>query len=1081
MSHIDSLRAYYDLAELLFINQITESVLPNAVIQLPPPYAQLVDEIVARAEQLSINEPKRSWALTQVICASTEIHDCDPFLRSLSAWYLCRAANQWGQPKRVAATVAAARKGFESLGDKGWQAACDWQQFTLSWAQPDYLLAAIKLAQALNQLERSGLTDFVPHCRMSLAYAQILVGKFEAAEENTHICEQYFASRSDDLDQARCWLNFASSFRRQGNFEEALKLLANASSLFTSRNAVVDDAKVHYQIALCHLLRSDDLHKATSEFDQASKVFASRDMDLWQAACISNLGYVHLLLGELSSADTCFRHARTCFSRHEVLGLLANNLNDNGKLNAIKGLYETSLNNYKEAARIDQKLGAKNNIAVDHANLGETYGKMGRYQDALHYLESAADKFEELGDHFRLGACEKFISHIWTMLGNFTLALEHLEKAETYHNRSNQKALLSSIYNEHASILFKLGQNDKAMEYLKMSLNVAQAHGVRPQAALAQRLLGEAMVQIDLNGESCDYLEKAKDDFSNMGMVVEQAFSLIDLGLYFVMIRRFEEARKVFTEALVLSSGNFFEVDWRAYAGLASLAEKEGDATDALHAYQKGAKALQRICATFWQPALIGSYLQNPTAFFDKAISTAVHLNAPTDSLLFIEMNKSATLNSRLLVRQRYQKKDLPQKLNDLYAEINWLQHQMRVSFDESNPIKSSIQTRQIRAQLSEKMKIMDTMQARFERQTTIRNDNDLSRKEFSLEQFQNLAATHVGENWIALDYHLNADRLITTAVTSDNCHLYSTALSERVKMVLSILARNHPMNPSLHPKDVRILGDFLIPEALHTKLSQDMVLIIAPHKLLHGIPWAAIWPNGLRDSLIRYCIPVIVPSLKSLCTIWSRPAQDPFITRQKGLLFAVSEFQDAFPTLLHVKTEIADLVELDPSCQVLAEANATWDHLAASMTARKHSNSRRSSPEYSWLHIASHFSADTRTGRLSQIVLQNGAISLDQLRDLFLPPLVTFSTCNGLYSYIYEGDEHVSFQTACLIAGTKSVVGSVWPVPDHAASIFATTFYKYFLAGDSPARSVALAQRKMIEKEMNIGDWAGFQCTGAP
>lgn len=157
----------------------------------------------------------------------------------------------------------------------------------------------------------------------------------------------------------------------------------------------------------------------------------------------------------------------------------------------------------------------------------------------------------------------------------------------------------------------------------------------------------------------------------------------------------------------------------------------------------------------------------------------------------------------------------------------------------------------------------------------------------------------------------------------------------------------------------------------------------------------------------------------------------------------------------------------------------ATWERLMGSC-GRPHS-SKAGLSGFAFFHIASHIVNDPRTGRLSSIALEDREIWLDQLRDLApLPDLITLSACNGARSLIYEGDEQVGLAVACLIAGASSIVGSLWPVSDVASMRLMADFYENYLAGNSPSRGLALAQRKANKAGGDLGDWASFICLGS-
>jgi CHAT domain-containing protein len=276
---------------------------------------------------------------------------------------------------------------------------------------------------------------------------------------------------------------------------------------------------------------------------------------------------------------------------------------------------------------------------------------------------------------------------------------------------------------------------------------------------------------------------------------------------------------------------------------------------------------------------------------------------------------------------------------------------------------------------------------------------------------------------------------------------------------------------------DLEALGTLLIPRSVAGYVSPDTYLFIAPHRALHAVPWPALQPDSATRPLVSLCTPVIVPSLQALTLLRERRDAARNMDRQNGLLVGLSTFNGLHADLPFIKQEIAALsARLGPQGTVLAEGEATWENLASCM------QKRGERVEYAWLHIASHFSPDRHSGRVSGIALSGGEIWLDQLRDLApLPALISLSACNSNDSFLYEGDERVDLQTTCFMAGAGSVVGSAWLVPDRAASELMILFYEYFLKGLDPAKAVAMAQRKFLEHGKELKTWASFTCAGLP
>jgi tetratricopeptide (TPR) repeat protein len=1082
LSRSDPLYAYVHLANRLFENTASERDLPAITLQLPPLNQNILNKLAQQAEDAALTEPRRGWAITHVADAAANSQSCDLFARSMAAWYLGRACNHWGQPKQATTAISRAREGFMVLSESGWTAACDWQLNALTWTKPDFVQAAEELKRALGGLEYAGFDGFVPHCRLTLAYAQVLIGESDEAKENIQVSEAIFIAQGDILNQARCWQNEASRLRRLGQYDDSLGKLENAMEVFKSEGALLDIAMVYYQFALLHLLRTDDFTKAISYFEQAAQIYAICDLDLWQAACTTNLGAIYMQIGQLAKADELLRKSRESFTRHNVLGLLADNLNDSGKLNTLRGLPSLSIEQYIQAIEVYKKLGARLPAAIYTANLGEAYGLLGRYQDALHYLEKATEFLMPLKNYFRLGTCEKYAAIIWSRLGQPSLAHEHLDRAAEYYEGAKQRALLSSIYNTRANIFFEQGEQLKAIDCLGKSLEIAEIHGTRPQAALAKRLLGEALIRIGCYEDARGYLEQALLSFSEMGMTMERVSCLIALGIYYAQASETNKASNSFQEALQKSEGAFPELDWRAYVGLANLAETRGDIMAAIDSYSRGEEALSRVRLNFWQPALVGSYLQTPSVVFNKAVILATKAKVPQSTLQFVEANKATTLLRQLLMAGEFSLGVETQELNDLRAEINWLQDQLRVSLDKTAPIQFAFRSRQTRVQLAEKVKRYDSLMARIERQERSDQVTQIQPK-FILTLFRELANKALGDSWVVLDYFALDDQIISIEISSDRCELHSSPISNRFLIALEECLKSRQGGTIPTQSDLDVLGNVLIPMSTVEHLTPDTFLIISPHRKLHNVPWAAI-RSGSNQPLVCRCIPHVVPSLQNLVALWERDLPKLPQSRDSGLLVGISHFKGKFRDLPFVKDEIHSLQSrLGSASQLLSESEVTWENITKLChRARGSENKVDGLSRFAWLHVASHIFADPHTGRSSGIAMWDGDIWLDQLRDLApLPRLVTFSACNSIYSFVYEGDEHIGLATTCLVSGASTVVGSIWPIIDRSSAEFMIGYYDFYLSGMHPAQAVSQTQRLMISRGEQVNDWAGFICLGLP
>ncbi len=1057
--------------------------LPLAVAGLPPLDKELLDNLVQYANDFAFTQPRHGWAIARLAQEAAVFQDGDLFLRSLAYWYLGRACNQWTQPQRLSRAIALARRGFEELNEVGWIAACDWLLNDLPWTRPDFVQAGQTLRKSLEALEQAGFDQFVPHCRLALAYAQILVQEYEEAKKNIAASETMFAASGDGLNQANCWLHQANTLRREDRFDEAFGKLAQANRIFEQENATVGLAKVAYQAGLCFLLRTDNLSEAVGQFRTAIHLFSDCGLDLWKGMCINNLGSVFLFRGDLTTAEGYYSEARKIFVLHENSSLLADNLHDFGEVNILKGKPHLSIEQFRGAVELYERLGSRLSIARGITNLGKAHAQNGRYQDALSLLERAAAQLSAINSHLRLGNCEKYIALVWTQLGQPVHAHEYLDRAIRNYELADQKALLPEAYSYRAVAFFLQGNNAEAISWLEKSLALAKSYGLRPQAVLARRLLGEILLRSGRYEEALTHLELVQAEAPNKDLALDQASSIISSATCHMLMAEHEKAQDAFEQALKLSEGTLPAIEWRVYMGLGELASRKADMVEALRSYRRGVEIFAQIQHNFWQPELAGHYLQEPSRSLDQAVLAAAVARAAEDTLFFVEQSKTMTLLGHLLNDQLMGLELRSQELNEIQTEIAGLLDKLRIPEGKPLPVRGQSEYWHLRARFGEQVQAYSALKSRLEREkAATRSASPASVGPFDISSFQELAGSFLGGTWLALDYYVANGRLVTISISPDGCTMTNTPISYRCQMAIEACQRAQNSFEPPTKSDLTVLGDLLLPQSIWESLKPDTHVLLAPHRTLHAAPWAALQPAFSSKPMISACTPTIVPSLRSLALLWQRSTLRPMQARDAGLLIGVSDFQGRYRNLPLVQNEIELLSgKIGEGGVSLFNERATWEALLALKDEQK-TEEAAGLARFAWMHVASHVFSDSTTGRLSGLALWNDDIWLDSIRDLGpLPNLVTFSACNSSTSFIYEGDEHVDLPSTCLVAGANSVIGSMWRVPDQAAAEMLAEFYDRYLAGMSPAKAVTNTQRAMFERGKPVDDWGSFICTGMP
>jgi len=108
----------------------------------------------------------------------------------------------------------------------------------------------------------------------------------------------------------------------------------------------------------------------------------------------------------------------------------------------------------------------------------------------------------------------------------------------------------------------------------------------------------------------------------------------------------------------------------------------------------------------------------------------------------------------------------------------------------------------------------------------------------------------------------------------------------------------------------------------------------------------------------------------------------------------------------------------------------------------------------------------------------------LDRI-DLRGTDLVVLSACQTAKGEVHNGKGSKSLQFAFQLAGARTLVGSLWDVPDQATALLTIDFFKNLADGQDKAAALCKAQREMINYRRSLFQddhpvyWAGLSLTG--
>jgi tetratricopeptide (TPR) repeat protein len=124
-------------------------------------------------------------------------------------------------------------------------------------------------------------------------------------------------------------------------------------------------------------------------------------------------------------------------------------------------------------------------------NMGDCHIQLGKPKAALPFLKMAERIMKDTDDKVGLAITYMNYGMTYTALKDWDRALVSFERAETTEGRLQMPALRAEIFREHGKLLTAMKENDKALHYLKKSLDLFKDQSRDKDAAEIKDLMSK--------------------------------------------------------------------------------------------------------------------------------------------------------------------------------------------------------------------------------------------------------------------------------------------------------------------------------------------------------------------------------------------------------------------------------------------------------------------------------------------------------------------------------------------------------------------------------------------------------------
>jgi CHAT domain-containing protein len=309
--------------------------------------------------------------------------------------------------------------------------------------------------------------------------------------------------------------------------------------------------------------------------------------------------------------------------------------------------------------------------------------------------------------------------------------------------------------------------------------------------------------------------------------------------------------------------------------------------------------------------------------------------------------------------------------------------------------------------------------------------------------------------------------------------HVFN-AVAKRVKHQLS-----QPGDPDTHITDLLHISEWVL-KPVKGMLTNSQRLIVIPDGVLNGIPFGLLSKSATTYSplIIDHEI-VLTPSISYVVQQRAGQYQNntdrifaladpvygsravPEVHRDETQAFytrAVKDF-NLFDPLPETRTEVGNIVKRFPSSHV----TLVFGNQASESTVKSSRLDR-----YRYLHFATHGILGNQIPGINEPALvlasepessgEDGFLTMNEVEQLNLScELTVLSACDSGSGRYFTGEGIMGLSRGFLLAGSRSVLVSLWPVDSQSTVRLMDLFYGCLRSGKSKAESLRLAQLAMM------------------
>lgn len=866
-----------------------------------------------------------------------------------------------------------------------------------------------------------------------------------------------------DINNPQCEIsalnNLAEAFDAMGRYSDAL---TSHEKALTECEAFVNCAE--FEATIRHnlgrtLLQVGNYEEAKDQLDDALVLASKYQLSELQGNALNSLGNLQMAMGHYNQALSALQDALNIFELMEHDVGIADTLNNIGQLFHRQGLYQQASEQYTLALNTIQADMEPASVATTQANLAALLESQARYEDALRMLEKSTTLYNSIGELDGQASNSNIEGRIFDSIGDYNRAIQSYQRALELTKSSGQRSRSFAALNNIGATYMALGAYDAGLATLQDALYIAEQMERPSLIATALNNLGVAHANLNQYETALTYYQKAQAIQQTLDDRSGEGTTIANMSLVYAEQGNLSQALDTYSTALAI----FRETDERSneaqiLTNIGRLYHREGNLGKAIEYYTEAVTIGLTVQQEIRVEEFAASFANTQAQRYDWLIEALIAHGDPETAFNMAEQARAQAF----LTQIRNQLVDLRLGLDSelvvaeqaLYQQIVGLQS----AIDAERAKANDLQNRLLLRQMSQELELV-----RNKYQELLTRLKLVSPAYTSLVSVEPSALSEVQTE--LLDAQTS---LIEFHVTDEHIFVW---VIDKTEMTLVTLERTTKdlLNRISYARDL-IGGGNLGPEissALYESLFAPLVphirnnnLIVAPHDVLHYLPFATLWSKATERYLIEEYVLRYTPSASVLKYIGATRNED------QGHILVMGNPDGSLP---NAEAEVASIAKLYSS--------VSWIKRDAT-----ESKVYEQASEIDILHLAAHGVYEQFTPLFSRLELgsdeyHDGKLEVHEVfgLDLSNAKLVVLSACETALGAQSNGDEIVGLTRAFLYAGSPNVISTLWSVSDVSTAFLMEHFYTYLRNGVPIADSLRQAQLDTLSEYPAPYHWGAF------